>query len=163
MGILPPVMDASAKVQQSDRSLTPVDLPDPSAAPHSDYSEVGRHRSTRSVVNQEVKVEGPELHDYCMHKYDWQKRQALLKKAIARRAEGALTDEEVYMLNWFLVGDCKCFREKGRWWCETPGARFEEFGNVSVIRSLQLTWQHRPFINTFALSWIRCKRQETEA
>jgi len=126
MGLPPPVTDASAKAQQSGRSLTPADLLNPSAAPHPVQSEIGRHRSVRSAVNQEAKVEGLELHDVVMGNYDWEERQKRLEKAKARRAEGALTDEDVYLLNWFLVGDCKCFKENGRWWSEVKGARYEE-------------------------------------
>ncbi len=114
MGLPPPVTDASAKARQSGRSLTPADLPNPSAAPHPVQCEIGRHRLERSAVNQEAQVAGLELHDQVMHNFDWEERQMLLEKAKTRRAEGALTDEDVYLLNMFLVGNCECFKEQGR-------------------------------------------------
>ncbi len=84
MGLPPPVTDASAKAQQSGRSLTPADLLNPSAAPHPVQCEIGRHRLERSAANQEAQVAGLELHDMVKHNFDWEERQKLLEKAKVR-------------------------------------------------------------------------------
>ncbi len=107
----PPAMDASAKAQQSGRSHARADLQSLSAALRS----VGPDRSEKHVLCRKVR-----------HDYECKERQALLDEALKREAAGVLSQEDVFLINWIVVGDCQCFNEKGRYWCEEPRARFEE-------------------------------------
>ncbi len=79
------------------------------------------------MPNPQVKLEiGSNLNHQDV---DGDLRYKLLKRAWKREKKGTFGKQDIYFLNWFLLGDCGCFKGENQWQKQEAKKRFQKVWN----------------------------------